>query len=256
MTGPTTVNKQLSQKDRLHETFSDGCVFSSVAKKPALCEPLENMCNNVKNAAINKCFYCSVYFITAVQTSCKILQSYCSMHKYFIAGLFQFQCNIYFILSYFRRLYMCNKCCIYFTLLHMKPQPLPTRQNDICRSKFLQKNFTANLYDSFIRKKVTFALPSHTTQLQLLAINKGQQLYFCSILVTARIWYFPEDSQAYTPTIQCKEVRISVMGKSQMKSHSGITNHLTKRFKSLCQITNQIKSRCQPNDCHLVDIVI
>jgi len=28
-----------------------------------------------------------------------------------------------------------------------------------------------------------------------------------------------------------------VMGKSQIKSHSGITNHLTKRFKSLCQTT-------------------
>jgi len=39
---------------------------------------------------------------------------------------------------------------------------------------------------------------------------------------------------------------IAVMGKSQIKSHSGITNHLTNRFKSLCQITNQIKSRCQP----------
>jgi len=41
---------------------------------------------------------------------------------------------------------------------------------------------------------------------------------------------------------------IPVMGKSSIKSQSEITNHLTQRFKSLCQITNQIKSRCQPND--------
>ena len=30
------------------------------------------------------------------------------------------------------------------------------------------------------------------------------------------------------------------INKSQIESHSGITNHLTKRFKSLCQITDQI----------------
>jgi len=58
---------------------------------------------------------------------------------------------------------------------------------------------------------------------------------------------------------------LAVICKSQIKSHSGMTNHLTKRFKSLCQITNQmnewnqiqitwtqiayqIKSRCQPNE--------
>ena len=35
---------------------------------------------------------------------------------------------------------------------------------------------------------------------------------------------------------------LAVMGKSQIKSYSGITNYLTKRFKSLCQITNQITS--------------
>jgi len=55
---------------------------------------------------------------------------------------------------------------------------------------------------------------------------------------------------------------LSVMGKSQIKSQSQITNHLTKRFKLFCQIThciskssqitltkstNQIKSQCQSN---------
>jgi len=39
---------------------------------------------------------------------------------------------------------------------------------------------------------------------------------------------------------------LSVMGKSQIKSQSEITNHLTKRFKSLCQIRNQITKKSHP----------
>ena len=57
----------------------------------------------------------------------------------------------------------------------------------------------------------------------------------CSLVNPDALTFVPPKLHSGTNTY------LSVMGKSQIKSHSGITDHLTKRFKSLCQTTNHIK---------------
>ena len=103
---------------------------------------------------------------------------------------------------------------------------------------------TACFFVYFINKVLTYLLTARNIITGSQQLNKHRQILKRHGI---NVWSWEMDLHSvciamkwiYLLSGWCKWL-LPVMGKSQIKSQSEITNHLIKRFKSLCQITNQI----------------